>query len=182
MKKHLARGEMALIADEVDEYLRENRLFVERSTPEWISLARRMMRAGIDALERSLERDLGDFTGRPRDPLVKPPTVDRRATVEVAAPGESILEALEKFKRENPKNVSKGRMLESCRDIGIFIQTIGPGFPVAKITRKHVREWKALLMDYPLRATEVSVFRGMSIHQIGEANALLKRAVLSTGR
>lgn len=45
MKKHLSNGETALIANAVDDYLRQNRLFVERSTPDWVSLARRMMRA-----------------------------------------------------------------------------------------------------------------------------------------
>jgi len=179
LKKHLAKGETALIADEVDEYLRANRLLVERSTPEWISLARHMMRAEIDALERSLERDQGDFTGQPRDPLVKPPSVERRGQVETAAPGESIIEALETFRKENPRNVSKSRMDESCRDIGIFIETTGPGFPVSKITKKQVREWKALLMDYPVRATEVVSFRGMDIYQIVEANKELNRPVLS---
>lgn len=179
MKKHLAKGETALIAYAVDEYLRQNRLFVERSTPDWISLARHMMRAEIDALQRSLERDLGDYTGLPRDPLVKPPTGDRRAKEEVAAPGESISEALEAFKKENPRNVSKSRIDESSRDIGIFIQTIGPGFPVAKITKKHVRDWKVQLKKYPLRATEVIEFRGMKIDQIVAANEGLKRQVLS---
>ena len=179
MRKHLSTGETALIADAVDEYLRENRLFVERSTPDWISLARHMMRAEIEALERTLERDQGDFTGRPKDPLVKPPTFDRRAQAEVAAPGESILEAVVAFRLENPRNVSKSRMDESFRDIGIFIETVGPGFPVAKVTKKHVREWKALLTKYPVRATEVVAFRGMSIDQIVATNADLKRQVLS---
>lgn len=70
-------------------------------------------------------------------------------------------------------------MNESCRDIGIFIETVGLGFPVAKINKKHVREWKALLMKYPVRATEVVAFRGMSIGQIVVANDELKRQVLS---
>lgn len=179
MRKHLAKGETALIAHEVDEYLRVNRLFVEPSTPDWISLARRMMRAEIDALERTLERDQGDFSGLPRDVLVKPPTLERRAAAEIAAVGESIAEAVEAFKKENPRNVSKSRMNESCRDIGIFIETVGLGFPVAKINKKHVREWKALLMKYPVRATEVVAFRGMSISQIVVANDELKRQVLS---
>ncbi len=165
MRKHLAKGETVLIADAVDEYLRQNRLFVERSTPDWISLARRMMRAEIDALSRSLERDRGDFTGQPRDPLIKPPTLDRRAQAGVAAPGESIMEAVEAFRKENPRNDSKSRMDESFRDIGIFIQTVGLGFPLAQITKKHVREWKVLLMKYPVRATEVVAFRGMNIKQ-----------------
>lgn len=179
LKKHLSVGETALIAHEVDDYIKRNRLLVERSTPDWISLARHLMRAEIEALERSLERDLGDFTGQPRDPLVKPPTLDRRGAGEVAAPGESIAEAVAAFRKENPRNVSKSRIEESCRDISIFIDTIGPGFPVANISKKQVREWKALLMEYPVRATEVTEFRGMSMAQIVEANREKKRPVLS---
>jgi integrase len=137
------------------------------------------MRAEIEALERSLERDLGDFAGQPRDPLVKPPTLDRRGTGEVAAPGESIGEAVAAFRKENPRNVSKSRMDESCRDISIFIDTVSPGFPVAKISKKQVREWKALLMEYPVRATEITEFRGMTMAKIVEANREKKRPVLS---
>ena len=179
LKKHLAKGNTALIASEVDAYLQANRLMVEQGTPEWVSLARHMMRAEIEALERSLERDKGDFAGRPRDSLVKAPALERRGQLEVAAVGESFMEAVEAFKKENPRNVSRSRIDESCRDIGIFVETVGPGFPVAKITKKHVREWKTLLMKYPLRATEVTAFRGMNIFQIVDANENLKRQVLS---
>lgn len=180
LRKHLATGETALIAHEVEDYLRQNRLFVDRGTPDWISLARHMMRAEIEALQRTLERDQGDYTGQPRDPLVKPATAERRsATHEVAPPGESVSEALAAFKKENPKNVSKSRIEEACRDIGIFMETVGTGFPVAKISKKHVREWKALLMKYPVRATEVVAFRGMTIERIVQENEKLKRPVLS---
>ncbi len=107
------------------------------------------MRAEAEALERTLERDRGDYTGQPRDPLVKPPTAEKRAEMEVAPPGESIAEAVEAFRTENPRNVSKGRIEEACRDIGVFMETVGPSFPVSKLTKKHVREWKALLIKYP---------------------------------
>lgn len=179
LKKHLSGGETALIAHEVDDYIQRNRLLVERSTPDWISLARHLMRAEIEALERSLERDIGDFTGQPRDPLVKPPTLARRRTGDVAAAGESIAEAVAAFRKENPRNVSKSRIEESCRDISIFIDTVGPGFPVANISKKQVREWKTLLMEYPVRATEVTEFRGMTMALIVEANREKKRPVLS---
>lgn len=179
LKTHLAVGETVLIAHEVDDYIQRNRLLVERSTPDWISLSRHLMRAEIEALERSLERDLGDFTGVARDPLVKPPTLEKRGTGEVAAPGESIAEALAAFRKENPRNVSKSRMDEACRDISIFMDTVGPSFALAKISKKHVREWKALLMEYPVRATEITEFRGMTMARIVEANREKKRPVLS---
>lgn len=130
MRMHLAKGETALIADAVDEYLRENGLHVDRSTVDWISVARLMMRAEIEALQRAEERDHGDFTGQPKDPIVKAPTLKRRGQAEAAILGESIFETLAVFKRENPRNVSASRMNESCRDIGIFIETIGPSFPI----------------------------------------------------
>ncbi|KAB2883990.1 MAG: tyrosine-type recombinase/integrase [Albidovulum sp.] len=179
LRKHLAKGETALVAHEVDEFLRQNRLFVDRSTPEWISLARHTMRAEIEALERTLERDAGNYGGEPRDPLVRPPTVPRRAEPVTASPGESLLEALEAFRNENPRSVSKSRMDESCRDIGIFMDIVGPKFPVSKITKKHVRDWKMLLMKYPVRATEVVAFRGLNMRQTVEMNNDLKRPVLS---
>ncbi|MBI1220664.1 MAG: tyrosine-type recombinase/integrase [Rhodobacteraceae bacterium] len=179
LRKHLAKGEMALIAHEVDAFLHAHRIFVDRGTPDWISLARHMMRAEIEALQRSLERDKGDYGGQPRDSLVKPPTLERRPRTETAEAGEGIMEVLEVFRNENPRNVSNSRIEESVRDIKIFIETVGPGFPVAKITKKHVREWKGLLVKYPVRATEVAAFRGMNIQQIVAANEDLKRIVLS---
>ena len=179
LRKHLVKNETALIAHEVDDYLEKNRLLVQRGTPDWISLARHMMRAEVEALQRTLERDRGDYTGRPADPLVKPATGQRRGSIDVAPKGEGIAEALAAFKRENPRRVSKSRIEETCRDVGIFIETVGQGFHFAKIGKKEVREWKALLMGYPLRATEVSVFRGMTMAQIVEANLTLKRPVLS---
>ena len=181
LRKHLVKNETALIAHEVDDYLQKNRLLVQRGTPDWISLARHMMRAEVEALQRTLERDRGDYTGRPADPLVKPATGQRRAADEVAPPGESIAEALAAFKTENPNNVSKGRIEEACRDVGIFIDMdgIGPTFPVGKITKLHVRDWKALLMKYPLRATEVVGFKGLNINAAVARNGNHNRPTLS---
>lgn len=181
MKQQLASGETALIAHEVDAYLHDNRLIAEPGSRQWRELANEMARAEIEALKRTVERDAGDYSGEPRDPLVKPPTGQRRAPHEVAQAGESIAEALAAFKAENPKNVSKGRIEEACRDVGIFIDMDGmsPVFPIAKISRKHVREWKALLKLYPLRATEVIGFKGLNINAAVALNATRKRSILS---
>lgn len=61
-----------MVAHEIDDYLRRNHLRADLGTPDWVSLARRMMRAEIGALQRTLERDRGDYSGEPTDPLVKP--------------------------------------------------------------------------------------------------------------
>lgn len=179
LKRHLAIGETALVADAVDDFLKRNTFLIERSTPEWISLARRLMRAEIEALERSFERDAGDFSGQPRDPLIRPPAKPRSDKTSSVSSGETIAEALTVFQKENPRNVSKSRMDESCRDIGIFIQTVGPTIGMAALTKKHVRDWKLLLTKYPVRATEVVELRDLTIAEAVAANEHLKRPVLS---
>lgn len=176
LKKHLAKGETALIAHEVDDYLKRSGLLVERGTPDWISLARHMMRAEIEALQRTLERDRGDYTGQPADPLVKPAAGLRR---EVAKPGETIMEVFEIFARENKNGVAKDRIDQSRRDIGTFIDVVGASFPISKITKLEVRTWKQLLMKYPVKATETKVFAGMNIHQIIKANEKEGKPVLA---
>jgi integrase len=179
LKKHLASGETALVADAVDAFLHDNKFLIARSTPEWVTLARRFIRAEIEAMERTFERDDGEFFGTPRDSLVKPPAQPRKSSPQEAASGETIAQALAAFRRENPKNVSVSRMEESCRDIGIFIQTVGPSFNIAELGKKHVREWKTLLTQYPLRATEVVELRNLTISEAVAANEQLKRPVLS---
>ncbi|MBL4917461.1 DUF6538 domain-containing protein [Szabonella alba] len=176
LRKHLAKGETPLIAHEVDDYLEKNRLLVQRGTPDWISLARHMMRAEVEALQRSRERDRGDYTGQPSDPLVKPATGTRR---EVAKPGETIMEIFEIFARENKNGVAKDRLDQSRRDIGTFLDVVGASFPIAKITKVEVRTWKQLLIMYPVKATETKAFAGMNIHQIIKANEKVGKPVLA---
>lgn len=176
LRKHLAKGETALIAHAVDDYLDRNNLLVQRGTPDWIRLARHMMRAEIEALQRTFERDRGDYTGQPSDPLVKPATGNRR---EFAKPGETIMEILEVFVRENPNSVAKDRLDQIRRDIGTFVETVGSSAPVTTIEKVAVRDWKALLIRYPLRASEVSDFKGMNIRQIVKENEKHGRPVLS---
>lgn len=176
LRKHLAANEFALISHEVDEYLRANRLLVDRGTPDWISLARHIMRAEIEALQRTLERDRGDYTGQPSDPLVKPATGPRR---EVAKPGETIMEIFEIFARENPRGVAKDHVDQCRRDVGTFVELVGASFPIAKISKNEVREWKQLLVQYPVKATETKAFAGMNIQQVVKANEKVKKPVLA---
>lgn len=176
LRKNLSAGQVEVVAHEVEEYLRANRLLVDRGTPDWISLARHIMRAEIEALQRTLERDRGDYTGQPSDPLVKPATGPRR---EVAKPGETIMEIFEIFARENPRGVAKDRVDQCRRDIGTFVELVGASFPIAKISKNEVREWKQLLVQYPVKATETKAFAGMNIQQVVKANEKVKKPVLA---
>ena len=176
LRKHLAQNEMALIAHDVDAHLDANRLFAERSSPAWISMARAIARAELEALQRGIERDRGDYSGEPRDPLVRPATGQRRET---AKPGESIMEVFEIFASENPRGVAQDRVNQIRRDIGNFVDLVGASFPITKIDKAAIRDWKQLLVKYPVKASESTVFSGMNLRQIIKANEKVGKPVLA---
>lgn len=112
----------------------------------------------------------------PNDPLVRPPTAT--ATL-FAAPGESIIELFDVYSNENPRNVTPDTMRQSRTVVDLFSQFAGKHFPASGITKKEVREWKTALRDYPLKATETALFRGLDFKQTIEANRKLKRPTIS---
>jgi integrase len=175
-RDNLTKGEMTPIADEVNEFLRANRLYAVPGSPEWVSIARAMMRGGIEGLQRTLERDAGDYSGEPRDQLVRPPNGIRRAT---AKPGESIMEIFELFASENPRGVAADRVNQCRRDTATFVELVGAGFPLSLITKTEVRAWKQLLMKYPVKATETKAFAGMNISQIVKANEKVGKPIIA---
>lgn len=176
MRKHLVEGEVALINHEVDAYIEQNKLLIDPLSPERGDLARRMMRAEVEALEATLKRDKGDYTHVPADPIVKPATGTSR---EQAKPGETIMELFEQYAAENPKSVSVDTLAQARRDVGTFVDYIGSTCPVHRIDKKALREWKALLMRYPVKATETKEFSGMTLAQIVRHNEKVGKPVIS---
>lgn len=176
LKRDLAVGRYSWIGSEVRKFIQRHRLLVDEGSQQFHELCTLMMRADIQALERTLERDLGNYSGRSADPIVKPAFATQRKT---AAPGESIRELFEVYARENPRSVTPDTLAQARRDIGLFIDHVGSTFPATKIDKRVVREWKALLMLYPVKATETKAFEGMKISQIVAHNKTVCKAVLS---
>lgn len=175
LRQHLASGETALIRDEVTGYVTDNKLLPNAADTK--DIARRMMRAEIEGLQRTLERDRGDYSGTPKDPIVKPISGAARQT---AAPGESIMEVFAVYERENPNAVKPDTLAQARRDIGTFVDYVGSTCPVHRIDKKAVREWKALLLQYPVKATETKAFEGMKIAQIIKHNQTVGKPTIST--
>ncbi len=176
MRKHLVAGETALIAHEADDYAERARLLVNRGDPDWQDSARQMIRAEIEGLDRGFERDRGDYSGVPRDPIVKPANGTARET---AAAGESIMELFANYERENPKQIKPDTMAQARRDVGLFVEHVGSTFPVHRIDKKAVREWKALLMRFPVKAKESKAFEGMSLGQIVKHNETVGKPAIN---
>lgn len=177
LKTALSSGNSEPVATAVDEFIARYRILVDVDSDEYRELCSLLIRAEIEALQRTIERDTGDFTGKPKDPIVKPATA---AVREVAAPGETIMELFEIYARENPRSITADTINQARRDIGTFIQHVGTTCPASRIDKKAVREWKALLMLYPVKATETKAFEGMNIAQIVEHNKTVGKPVLTS--
>lgn len=176
LKLALISGDTKLIEPEVLDFIAKHRLLVDIDSDEYRELCTLMTRAEIEGLQRTLERDKGDFTGTPKDPIVKPATGTARET---AAPGETIMELFENYALENPKQITADTLAQARRDIGTFVDYVGSTCPVHRIDKKAVREWKALLMKYPVKATETKAFEGMKIVQIVKHNETVGKPVLT---
>ncbi|GGA78043.1 integrase [Brucella endophytica] len=175
-KLALTSGDIRLIEPAVRDFIARHRLLVEVGSDEYRELCTLMTRAEIEGLQRTLERDNGDYSGVPKDPIVKPATGTARET---AAPGESIMELFDTYARENPKSITADTLNQARRDIGTFLQHVGSTCPVQRIDKKAVREWKALLMKYPVKATETKAFEGMKLAQIVKHNETVGKPVLT---
>lgn len=85
LRGNLAAGRTHLVEHEIDDFLSRNNLTTPKGSAERAVLAKQIIRAEIEALERTLERDRGDYGGKPADPAVKPPaaTADAPAAVSI---------------------------------------------------------------------------------------------------
>ncbi|SIR18912.1 Phage integrase family protein [Rhizobium sp. RU20A] len=176
LRRDLANGRFVLIKEAVRGFIRRHRLLVEDDSAPFRELEELLMRADIQVLERTLERDVGDYSGRPTDPIVKPAFAAPRET---AAPGQSIMELFDVYARENPRRITLDTLAQARRDVGLFVDHVGTTYPASKIDKRAVREWKALLMEYPVKAAETKAFVGMKIAQIVKHNAEVGKPVIT---
>ena len=176
LKTALTAGDSTSIKSAAEDFIARHRLLVDTGSDEYRELCVLMMRAEIEGLQRTLERDKGDFTGVPKDPIVRPAAGIAR---EAAVPGETIMELFGTYVRENPNQIKPDTLAQARRDVGLFVEYVGSTFPVHRIDKKAVREWKGLLLQYPVKASETKVFAGMRIAQIVKHNETVKKPTIS---
>lgn len=164
LKGDTARGETRLVADIVRDVIAARRLDLERNSEGYRRLAQGLQRAELEALNRSQERDGGDWSGQPRDKLVSPPAAIHHA------PGEKISELFERFKREKPNATSDDTWRQNQKIVMLFDEFVGGDAYVSALNRKNIREWKTALFRWPVKAAETRAFKGLSFSKIIEAN------------
>lgn len=171
----LSNADLAeLVGDRIEHFRKAGSHDHAPNTPEWRALAQDLCAARYEAMAREAERAEGDFTGKPDHPAIANATPEP----ETAPKGETILDLYDRYARENQKGVSADTLTQARRDVKLFADTIG-NIPPAKITGRHVGDWKDLLMQYPVKAAEISAFRGMTMRETIKKNETVKKPAIS---
>jgi len=172
LKSDTARGETQLVADIVRDVIAARRLDLERNTESYRKLAQGLQRAELEALGRSGERDEGDWSGQPRDKLVSPPATVRHA------PGEKIQELFDRFKQERSAGISDDTWAQNRKIVVLFDEFVGGDAHISELKRKNIREWKAALFRWPVKAADTRAFKGLTFSKIIEANERVGKPVI----
>lgn len=171
LKLDLGVGDTRLIEIEADKLIRENNFKVFKGSAEYRDLCLGLMRAEIEALNRTSEREAGDFTGVIKDPLIVEP-VERPAPVEELT--DTLMQLFDKYEKANPKKMQADSMKQVRRDVEHFAAFVGPRFQPQKIDRATVAAWMDLLYEYPVKASEIKAFRDMTPQEAVAANKAMQ--------
>lgn len=118
---------------------------------EWRELARTLASVHVEALERVKERDRGDFSGKPKLPILTAPepTSPDPLAARVLSP-DSMLplsEIVPKFLAE--RKISSASQHEHVVSARMFEEHLGEPKPIYKITRRDVLDYKNALLELP---------------------------------
>lgn len=172
LRGDLSTGDTRLIEPDADAFLHKHGFSIQKGDPRYRDLCLKLMRAEIEHLDRYAERERGDYTGHPKDPIITEPAVRTDATV-TSTPTETIMGLFAKYERENPNDIRPESLKQARRDVQHFADFAGSRTRPSKVSKAMVGDWQDLLADYPVKATETSIFKGMSPVEIVAANKAL---------
>lgn len=159
----------------VDAHIAANNLKIDAGSPAWRELAQALMRAEIEALERTLERDQANFSGRPEDPLLTAPDPTPQPLQNgTRSAGPKLSEALAGFHAERSAGggtLAAKTMEEHRNAVRMFNEFVGADLGVTAITKKQVIDYKNALLQTPNRYT--MRFPGLTLPQAIRANQKL---------
>lgn len=170
LKADLANADTRLIEPDADEFLAKHAFTIPKGSARYREPCAAMIRAEIEQLKRNAERDAGNFASTPADPIVTEP---ESAPEFQSGHAVSITAIYERFERENPGNVRPETLYQIRTAVQHFAAFAGSRVKTTNITKAHIREWKEVLDRWPVKAAEVTAWKGLDIRQIIAANEAL---------
>ncbi len=172
LRADLYNGDDRLVRDAVVRLAADQGLDVAPSSPEWERLVSAIIRAEIEALERTFERDSGNFGGRARDPMLTRHIDRPRLADEGQRSGTTLSEVLAAFHKERTaggNSLAPKTIEEHKNAVRMFEEFLGHPVAVRSITKQNVIDYKRALLELPNRYT--TRFPGLTLPQAIKANA-----------
>jgi integrase len=138
--------------DELPEEYRSRRPIMRRDDARYRELCYWLLRAKVEADNRFLERDRGDFTGKPGDPILTQPAPSSPITVSQTGESERLEELHERYLAER-QGITEDWKNTNRASLRLFSQHLGSQIPPNQITKRHVRAFKDALLKFPTRGT-----------------------------
>jgi integrase len=113
----------------------------------------------------------------PSLPVAPPP--DATTGPKLAAPGETIMELYDTFKKEKEAIAIADTWDQNRKIAQRFAEFIGETSHVSAITRKAIRDWKQALGKWPVKAADVKKFKNLSFCEIIEANKMVRKSTIA---
>ncbi|MGP4752133.1 tyrosine-type recombinase/integrase [Agrobacterium pusense] len=127
----------AVIGDRVERYRRLGNTTAIKGTEEWRKVARALCMSELEFLARAIERDEGDFNGKPENPVL----IAAEAIQEEVTPV-SIRDLFDRYVAELKANGKGVEAEKRWRPIIEDLITFSRTTDARKITKKIVLEWK----------------------------------------
>lgn len=138
-------------------------------------LAGYLVRAEIEALRRAEERDVGDFTGRPKDPIFRQP----KTSAPKSEKKDDLAALFEQYKKEKEGSIRPDTWGQNGYIIKLLIEYLDQEPCASLLTREKIRGFKEALFEWPVKAADISEFKGLKFKKIIELNKRLKRKTIS---
>ncbi len=137
----LASSDTRLVDDEIQRYVAEHHLSIEFGSSDWRNLGQALLRAEAEALDRTLERDQGLFSGNPKDPIVKPP--NKPAEILAAVPLRGLFQDYITSRQTLGKHRDGAKQWENAVDHLIrFLRDSD----ARKVTKRNLLDWRDTLL------------------------------------
>lgn len=144
-------GETRLIDATVAEYVSNNRLDISKSSQAWNELAHALIRAEIEALQRSLEFDAGNLAGTIGDPLIRPPAV--QAGKARSVPLRSLFEDYIATRNAVGMHLDGGKNWR--RSVERLIEYLGHD-DASRITKRNLLDWRDAMLAEGVSAKTIA--------------------------
>lgn len=150
LKEHLASGETALIIYAADEFIARHALNLPKDSLAYKELCHRLMRGEIEFLKRTFERDTGDYSGKPSDPLLQNASL-------TPLDNTSFASIIDKQVELTSRGLGRGRISPSTiakyrSQTGGFVKWRQSG-RAATVTLDEVEQWRDNLLRGEARKT-----------------------------